>query len=268
MTCEAMMPVAQKSAISFALVHIPVELFLATQDNDIHFNQLTSDMKRVRYRKTDGAGHELKNDDIVRGFQYEKDRYVIVTDDDIEKIKTEKDNSIDILLFTDLSSIPTVYFNKSYYCVSGKGSEKAFELLQRAMKETGKVAIGKTVIGTKETMLALVPEKDGILLQTLYFHDEIREILKERAHPPVNKQELEMATRLIGSMENPFEPENYHDEYQMQLKAMIEDKIEGKEVVAAKPVKSGNVIDLMDALKASLEQNRPKKSRSTQRKTG
>lgn len=140
MTCEAMMPVAQKSAISFALVHIPVELFLATQDNDIHFNQLTSDMKRVRYRKTDGAGHELKNDDIVRGFQYEKDRYVIVTDDDIEKIKTEKDNSIDILLFTDLSSIPTVYFNKSYYCVSGKGSEKAFELLQRAMKETGKVA--------------------------------------------------------------------------------------------------------------------------------
>ncbi len=91
MTCEAMMPVAQKSAISFALVHIPVELFLATQDNDIHFNQLTSDMKRVRYRKTDGAGHELKNDDIVRGFQYEKDRYVIVTDDDIEKIKTEKE---------------------------------------------------------------------------------------------------------------------------------------------------------------------------------
>lgn len=262
------MPVAQKSAISFALVHIPVELFLATQDNDIHFNQLTSDMKRVRYRKTDGAGHELKNDDIVRGFQYEKDRYVIVTDDDIEKIKTETDNSIDILLFTDLSSIPTVYFNKSYYCVSGKGSEKAFELLQRAMKETGKVAIGKTVIGTKETMLALVPEKDGILLQTLYFHDEIREIPKERAHPPVNKQELEMATRLIGSMENPFEPENYHDEYQMRLKAMIEDKIEGKEVVAAKPVKSGNVIDLMDALKASLEQNRPKKSRSTQRKTG
>ena len=85
------MPVAQKSAISFALVHIPVELFLATQDNDIHFNQLTSDMKRVRYRKTDGAGHELKNDDIVRGFQYEKDRYVIVTDDDIEKIKTEKE---------------------------------------------------------------------------------------------------------------------------------------------------------------------------------
>ena len=108
------MPVAQKSAISFALVHIPVELFLATQDNDIHFNQLTGDMKRVRYRKTDGAGHELKNEDIVRGFQYEKDRYVIVTDDDIEKIKTEKDNSIDILLFTDLSSIPTVYFNKSY----------------------------------------------------------------------------------------------------------------------------------------------------------
>lgn len=262
------MPVAQKSAISFALVHIPVELFLATRDNDIHFNQLTNDMKRVRYRKTDGAGRELKNEDIVRGFQYEKDRYVIVTDDDIEKIKTEKDDSIDILLFTDLSSIPTVYFNKSYYCVSGKGSEKAFELLQRAMKETGKVAIGKTVIGTKETMLALVPEKDGILLQTLYFHDEIREIPKERSHPSINKQELEMATRLIGSMESPFEPEKYHDEYQIRLKSMIEDKIEGKEVVAAKPVKSGNVIDLMDALKASLEQNKPKRSRSAQRKAG
>ena len=262
------MPVARKSAISFALVHIPVELFLATQDNDIHFNQLTKDMKRVRYRKTDGAGHELENDDIVRGFQYEKDRYVIVTDDDIEKIKTDKDNSIDILLFTDLASIPTVYFNKSYYCVSGKGSEKAFELLQRAMKDTGKVAIGKTVSGTKETMLALVPEKDGRLLQTLYIHDEIREIPKERAHPPVNKQELEMAKRLIDSMENPFEPEKYHDEYQMRLKELIEDKIEGKEVIAAKPVKSGNVIDLMDALKASLEQNKPKRSRPAPRKAG
>lgn len=209
------MRVARKSAISFALVHIPVELFLATQDNDIHFNQLTRDMKRVRYRKTDGSGHEPDNDDIVRDFQYEKDRDVIVTDDDIEKIKTGKDNSIDILLFTDMVSIPTVYFNKSYCCVSGKGSEKAFELLQRAMKDTGKVAIGKTVIGTKETMLALVPEKDGILLQTLYFHDEIRKIPKERARPPVNKQEPETAKRLIGSTENPFEPEKYHDEYQM-----------------------------------------------------
>lgn len=163
------MPVAQKSAISFALVHIPVELFLATQDNDIHFNQLTGDMKRVRYRKTDGAGHELKNEDIVRGFQYEKDRYVIVTDDDIEKIKTEKDNSIDILLFTDLSSIPTVYFNKSYYCVSGKGSEKAFELLQRAMKTPERWLSARPVIGTKETMLALVPEKDGMMAPDALF---------------------------------------------------------------------------------------------------
>ncbi len=262
------MPVTQKTAISFALVHIPVELFLATQDNDIHFNQLTKDMKRVRYRKTDGAGNDLENEDIVRGFQYEKDRYVLVTDDDIEKIKTEKDNSIDILLFTDLASIATVYYNKSYYCISGKGNEKSFELLQRAMKTTAKVAIGKTVIGTKETMLVLIPEKDGMLLQTLYFHDEIRKIPKERAHPRVDKNELDMAIRLIGAMESPFEPENYHDEYQMRLKEMIEDKIEGKEVAAAKPVKSGNVIDLMDALQASLEQNKSKRGRPAQRKAG
>lgn len=260
------MPVAQKSAISFALVHIPVELYLATQDNDIHFNQLTKDMKRVHYRKTDDAGNELGNNDIQRGFEYEKDRYVIVTDDDIRKIRTEEDNSIDILLFTDLTSIPTMYFNKSYYCISSKGSEKAFGLLQRAMKESGKVAIGKTVIGIKETMLALIPEKDGILLQTLYFHDEIRTIPKERIIPSLNKQELDMATRLIGSMESPFEPEKYYDGYQMRLKAMIEDKIEGREIKAAKQVKRGNVIELMDALKASLEQTKSQKSRSAHRK--
>lgn len=232
------MPVTRKSAISFALVHIPAELLLAIQDEDIPFNQLTRDMKRVRYRKMDGAGRESGNDDIG-------------------KIRTDKDNRIDILLFTGLTSIPTVYYDTSCCCVSGKGSEKAFELLQRAMKETGKLAIGKTVIGTRETMLALIPEKDGILLQTLYFHDGILDIPTERNHPSLNRQEPEMATHLIRSMESPFEPEKYHDGYQTCLKSMIGNRIGGKEVVAAKP---GKVIDLTDTLKTGLEQNRPKRS--------
>lgn len=250
------MPASQKGAISFGLVYIPVELYTATQDNDVRFNQLTRDShERVRYVKTcAGCKKELKAEDIVKGFQYEKDKYVVVTDEDLEKIKTEKDRSIQIMQFVELSSIPPVYFEKSYLVQAQKGGEKPFSLLHRAMREEGRVAVGKTVMGTKETMLALIPTEDGLLLQTLFFQDEVKALPRPVSLPEVGGPELAMAKQLIQGMSGTFDPAAYKDGYQEKLRELITKKIEGKEIVAEKEEKPSNVINLMDALKESLKQ--------------
>lgn len=264
------MAVAHKGAISFGLVHIPVALYTATQDNDIHFNQLCKDdLSRVRYKKTcAGCGKEIGYKDIVKGFEYEDGKYVIVTDDDFEKIKTEKDKSVQILHFTDLSSIRPIYYDKTYHALPEAGGEKAFELLRRAMHEEGKVAIGKTVIGSKETLLCLIPTADGILFETMFYAQELKDAPKEIPHPDVTEPELAMAKALIGTMDKPFEPQLYQDEYQQRLRALIEAKIAGKEVVAQKGGGKDNVIDLMEALKASIAANEGQgKAKKTARKT-
>lgn len=248
----------QSSAISFGLVHIPVGLYTATQDNDIRFNQLVKDNhERVRYKKTcPSCKTELTNDDIVKGYQYEKDKYVVITDDDFEKIKTDKDRSIEIMLFSGIGEIDPIYYNKSYYVLPEKGGEKAFELLRRAMYEEGKVAIGKIVLGSNETMLALIPQKEGILMETLYYYDEVREIPRELPRVKPNKEELGMAKQLIKAMDSEFRPDKFKDEYQQRLRDMIEKKIEGQEIVAPRQEEQSNIIDLMDALKASLSLNK------------
>lgn len=256
---EVPMPASQKAAISFGLVHIPVELYVATQDNEIHFNQLVKGSnKRVRYKKTDGD-KPVTNEQIVKGYQYEKDKYIIIDNADIEKIKTPKDSAVEIVQFVDQKTIPSVYYNKAYYVLPVKGGEKAFELLRTAMQEKGKVAIGKTVLGTKETLLALISNDKGILMQTMFFHDEVREVPKETPHPKIEKKELDMALLLMDSMDRPFMPQEYRDEYQERLRAMIEDKIEGREIAVPKAEKGGNVISLMDALQKSLQQGKPAK---------
>ena len=256
------MAIAQKGAISFGLVHIPVTLYTATQDNDIRFNQLVQvggEMKRVQYKKTcAGCKHEVSQKDIVKGFQYEKDKYVVVTDDDFEKIKTEQDRSIQIRLFTEPGEIPSVYYDKAYQVFVEKGGEKPLELLRRAMADLKKVAIGRTVLGTKETMLALTPSERGLLMQTLHFADEVRELPVAAGSPNVGETELAMAEKLIEAMAGHFEPAAYRDEYQDRLRALIERKIEGKEIVAQKDEAPSNIINLMDALKASLEETTKK----------
>ena len=134
------------------------------------------------------------------------------------------------------------------------GGDKAFELLRQAMKQENKIAVAKTVMGQKETLLAVIPTDDGILIETMFYADEIKELPKEYSHPAVNEAELAMAKTLINSMNQEFQPELYQDEYQERLKALIEQKIAGKEIVSAKQEEQGNVIDLMEALKASIEQ--------------
>ncbi len=249
------MAIAYKTVISFGLVAIPVNLFTATQDNDIHFNQLhNADFQRIRYKKICGhCGKEVKNEDIVKGYEYDKDSYVVITDDDLEKIKTEKDRSIQILHFTSLDQISPIYYDKTYHSIPQAGGDKAFDLLRIALMEEQKVAIGKTVFGTKETMLAIIPRQDGMLVQTMYYNDDIKEIPTTYNKPAISDQEISMAKTLINSMNTPFNPEEYQDEYQVKLRELVATKIAGKEVVAKESEPQTNVIDLMEALQKSIE---------------
>ena len=225
------MAVSHRGAISFGMVHILVGLYTATQDNDIHFNQLCKeDGSRVKYK------------------------YVTLTDDDFEKAKSEKDKAIHILHFTDLQNIRPIYYDKTYHAVPEQGGDKAFELLRRAMKEENKVAVAKTVMGTKEKLLALIPTEDGILVETLFFAEEVKEAPKELGHPQVQEAELTMAKTLINTMVQPFQPEQYHDEFKAKIWEIINRKIQGKEITASAENIQVNVIDIMEALKQSLAQ--------------
>lgn len=253
---EVNMAVSHRGAISFGMVHIPVGLYTATQDNDIHFNQLCKeDGSRVKYKKVCAScGKEISNSDIVKGFEYEPNKYVTMTDEDFEKAKSEKDRTIQILHFTDLQNVRPIYFDKTYHAVPEQGGDKAYELLRRAMLDENKIAIAKTVLGTKEKLLALIPTSHGLLVETLFFADEIKDAPKEPASVEVVDAELQMAKTLIGAMVKPFEPEQFKDEYREKLWEIINSKIQGKEFVVPDEHVEFSVINLMDALKQSLEQ--------------
>ena len=254
--------VSRKSVITFGMVAIPIAMFTATQDNDIHFNQLhKEDNSRIRYKKTCAhCGKEITSQDIVKGYEYDKDKYVVVTDAEIEKIKTEKEKSIQILHFAQLNQISPVYYDKTYQAMPETGGEKAFELLRAALMAEQKIAIGKTVMGTKDTLMAIIPREDGVLISTMFYADDIKELQKQYTKPGISEQELNMAKTLINSMDTPFDPSKYKDEYQLKLHELIETKISGKEIVAAETESAGKVIDLMDALKASVEKAQKEKA--------
>jgi len=264
------MAVSHKSVISFGLVAIPVAMYTATQDNDIHFNQLhKEDNARIKYKKScDHCGKEITSADIVKGYEYDKDQYVVITDDEIEKIKTEKEKSIQILHFAQLNQISPVYYEKTYQAIPEPGGEKAFELLRAALMAEQKIAIGKTVLGTRDTLMAIIPREDGMLIANMFFADEIKELPKGYNKPDVAEAELTMTKTLISSMNTPFDSSQYKDEYQIKLRELIETKVAGKEVVAAQPESAGNVINLMDALKASIEQAAPKTEATEKAKRG
>jgi DNA end-binding protein Ku len=253
--------ISRKSVITFGMVAIPIAMYTATRDNDIHFNQLhAEDKSRIRYKKTCAhCGKEITAKEIVKGYEYDKDKYVVVTDEEIEKIKTEKEKSIQILHFAQLNQISPVYYDKTYQAAPEAGGEKAFELLRLALMEEQKIAIGKTVMGAKDTLMAIIPREDGILISTMFFADEIKEIQKQYTNPQVAEEELKMAKLLINSMDTPFDPSKYKDEYQVKLRELIEAKISGKEVVASQPESAGKVIDLMEALRASVDKARKDK---------
>jgi DNA end-binding protein Ku len=232
-----------------------VDLYTATQDVGIRFNQLHNKCKsRIRYKKVCPVCNisDLKPEDIVKGYEYEKDKYVIMESEDFENIKTEKDKTITILHFADLKEIDPIFYEKTYY-VAPNGSDKAYVLLKTALESEQKVAIGRTVLGTKETMVTIRPAKEGLVIETMYFLEEIKAIPKGYANVEVNPAELDMAKMLINNMTSEFKPELYRDTYTERLKEAIQQKINGEEIVELKEVSRTNVIDLMEALKQSVQ---------------
>lgn len=249
------MPVAHKGSISMGLVLIPVGLYKTTVDNDIHFNQLDKESKaRIKYKKyCSHCNKEVGPDDIIKGYEYEKNRYVVMTDDDLEKIKTKKDKTIHILQFAKIAEINPIYYEMDYYAIPDVGAEKAYELLRQALLFQKKVAIAKTVMGTNEKLLVLYPTKEGMIVKTLFYYDEIAAVPKQIPKITPGKTELDMAKMLIDNMTRPFIPEDFQDEYQARLRDAIMKKIQGKEIITADTSEPDNVIDLMEALQKSLE---------------
>jgi DNA end-binding protein Ku len=263
------MVVSHKSAISFGLVHIPVSLYTATQDNTINFNQLHKKCNsRIKHKKfCPVCNREISADEIIKGYQYKKDTYVVMDKVDFEKIKTEKDKSIQIIHFADKNEIQPIYYEKSYYAMPDAGGDKAFELLRYAMENESKIAIAKTVLGTKETLLAIMPLEAGVIIETLYYYDEIRELPRSYNKVKLNENEISMAKTLIDTMTKSFEPALYYDEYQARLSEAIEKKINGDEITAAAQPEQKGIIDLMEALKMSIEQKNNNDSKNKQNKT-
>ena len=252
------MAVAHKGAISMGMVLIPIGLYKTTVDNDIHFNQLEKESKaRIKYKKyCSHCGKEVEAKDIIKGYEYEKDKYVVMTDDELERIKTKKDKTIHILQFAKMSEVNMIYYEKDYYAIPEAGAEKAYELLRQALLAEKKVAIAKTVMGTNEKLLVLYPLKDGMVVKTLFYNDEIAAVPKQVPKMKLGEQELEMARMLIQNMTQPFDAEQYKDEYQARLRDAIMKKIQGQEIVTVDSSAPDNVIDLMEALKKSLEQTK------------
>lgn len=249
------MAYSYKTAINFGFVYIPVTLHNSLKNNDIGFNMIDKKtMSRVKYIKTcvDCGDRIVKQEDIVKGYEYEEGKYVIFDESDFDKLKSDKDKNITIEKFVNIAEVDPIYFDKPYY-VAPTGAERAYKVLMTAMEEEGKAAIAKTVLGNKESLILIRAEKGELLLNTLFFADELqRNPAKEVNDIPDNK-ELNLAKMLIDNMSGDFNPQNYRDEYRAKVQQAIEEKIAGKEIVAPKPQQHGNAATLMEALEMSLK---------------
>jgi DNA end-binding protein Ku len=256
-TLEDDMPRAMwKGAISFGLVTIPVSVYPATEEKTLRFNQLhDDDGGRIRMKRTCSIdGDEVGYEHIVKGYEYEKDRYVILTDEDFEAIPVESSRAIDIQQFVDLDEIDPMHYKKSYYLVPEETGAKAYALLREALNKAGKVGIAKVSFRDKEHLAALRFRDEAFVLETMYWPDEIREAdfggVDVDSKPRAN--ELEMAQTLIENLTADWDPTQFKDEYREALLRIVEAKINGEEIEVVEAEPAAKVVDLMDALKASV----------------
>ena len=255
-----------RGAISFGMVSIPVRLFTATESKDIAFRQLHGDdaHSRVRTQRWCPVHDEVVElSEISRGYEYAKDRYVILDEEDFEKLPLPSRHTIDLAAFVNADEIDPIYFERSYYLEPEETGAKPFALLMRALREKHLTAIAKIAIRNKERLCALRAEEGGALtLETLFMADEIREAPAEVPWQEIelSDAEMQMAFTLIDMLEQPFVAEAYHDEYREALMSVIEAKLEGVELATPEPAAAPNVVDLMDALKRSVEATRERQT--------
>ncbi len=245
-------------AISFGLVNVPVKLYSAVTSKDVRFHQLeASTNARVRQRRVSSAtGEEVGYDDIVKGYELRPDTYVTVSPEELSSLDPPSTRAVDIADFVDLSDIDPVYFERPYYLVPDRGGAKAYALLRDAMAETGKIGIGRLVLRTKEYLAAIRPRGDVLVLETLYYGDEVNpttELELPGDEVEVSDREVAMARQLIDTLASDFDPDRYHDTYRERVLELIERKAEGQEIVVEEPTEEpARVVDLMAALEASL----------------
>jgi len=244
--------------IGFGLVNVPVKVLSATKSRDVRFNQLEEGTgARIRYRKvSDATGEEVAQENIVKGYEVSPGQYVVVGDEDLKALAPKASRTIQIEDFVELDDIDPIFFENPYYLSPDPEAVKAYRLLVEAMTQLRKVAIGRVVMRSKESLVAIRPV-DGILcLETMRYADEINPadgVLPDAEVPEPSERELEIAKQLVETLSSDFDPTKYEDEYREQLLSLIETKAAGKEVVAEPMVEEkGKVVDLMAALEASL----------------
>jgi DNA end-binding protein Ku len=248
-------------AISFGLVNVPVKLYSSVSRKTVRFHQLNSKTgTRIAQKRVDSStGDEVAYEDIVKGYELTKERYVVITPEELEALDPEKSRTIDIEDFVDLADIDPVYYDHPYYLVPDKGAAKAYGLLLHAMEEADKVAIARVVLRSKEQLVAIRPAFGrALMMETMVFADEVIspeaiEELPAEQDLKISDRELRMAQQLIDSLSSDFEPEKYRDEYREKVLELVERKASGEEItVQPEAPKPTQVPDLMAALEASL----------------
>lgn len=262
-----------KGAINFGLVHIPVSLWKATRPQDIRFHMLhKDDLAPVRQKRFCSVEQkEISNDEIVKGYEISKGEFVTVEPEELEALEPENSHSIDIEDFVDLVDVDPVYYETAYYLSPDKGAAKPYALLVAAMEQSGKAAIARFVMRTKQHLVIMRPMENVIGMSTLFYADEVMapaEVPSVPSDAKLTDQELQMAVRLIDSMSRDFEPERYADTYREQVVEMLEQKAKGKKIpIPTQREEPARVIDLMSALQASLgEGSKPAEAKTSDKK--
>jgi DNA end-binding protein Ku len=253
--------------ISFGLVSVPVRMFPATQSKELRFHFLDRrDLTPIGYDKVrKDSGESVPADEIIRGFEIEKGRYVPIDDEDLDRLDIELTHSIDICDFVSLDEIDPIYFRKAYYLVPQEGAEKPYRLLVKALEETGKVGVAKVVIRNKQHLAALRAHDGVLVLETMYYADEIRQPESVDGKGRLQQAEVEMAKSLVENLSDSFEPEKYDDNYRKELMELIRAKAKGQKLPEPKEEKDAEVVDLMAALRESVEQTRQQKKPTRKR---
>jgi len=264
-----------KGSISFGLVTIPISLFSATRSEELKFRLLRkSDLSPINYKRVaEVDGKEVPWDQIVKGYEYEDGKYVVLKEEDFKRADVEATQTVDIVDFVEQDDIDPVFFSRPYYMVPNKGGEKAYSLLREVLETTGKVGIAKVVIKTRQHLAAVKPRRNALVLEIMHFADEIAD-LNSFAIPKevkVGAKEMEMAKTLVKSMSDKWKPDKYHDDYRAALLEMIHKKVKsgGKDIpTKAEPKKrASNVIDLVEVLRQSIQKGGGKSAARGKKKT-
>ncbi|URM34473.1 Ku protein [Cytobacillus firmus] len=253
-----------KGSISFGLVNIPIKLHSATEDKDIKLRNLHKECHSpIKYEKTcPVCEKEIKNEDIVKAYEYTKGKFVVLDDEDLEKLKQENDDkAVEIMDFVKIQEIDPIYYNRTYYMSPGDGGGKAYSLLRKALETSEKVGLAKIIIRSKEQLAVVRVYENTLVMETIHYPDEVRkaaDVPNVPAEEKVTDKELDTAILLIDQLTTEFKPEKYNDDYRTALLELIEAKRTGKDIVT--PVEkepAANVTDLMAALQASIDKTKP-----------